>query len=101
MHAQQAQEVPLNQMEVVKASPEIAAQQCTNTQKGASKEGVDTTGVENGTWSSDVLLVSLDLPYDGTPFTTVTLWTPFGASGYQRTSMEAAADYKLAQPSNI
>jgi hypothetical protein len=62
---------------------------------------VDTTGVENGTWSSDVLLVSLDLLYDGTPSTTVTLRTPFGESGYQRTSTEAATDYKLAQPRNI
>jgi hypothetical protein len=101
MHAQQAQDVPLNQMEVVNASPAIAAQQCTNTQMGASKEGTDTTGVENGTWSSDVLLVLLDLPYDGTPSTTVTLRTPFGASRYQRASTEAAMDYELAQPSNI
>ncbi len=31
----------------------------------------------------------------------VTLRTPFGASGYQHTSTEAATDYKLAQPSNI
>jgi hypothetical protein len=101
MHAQQAQDVPLNQMEVVNASPAIVAQQGTNMQMGASKEGADTTGVENGTWSSDVLLVLLDLPYDGRPSTTVTLRTPFGASGYQHTSMEAAADYELAQPSNI
>ncbi len=57
MHVQQAQDVPLNQMKVVKASPAIAAQQCTNTQMGASKEGAGTTGVENGTWSSDVSLL--------------------------------------------
>jgi hypothetical protein len=57
--------------------------------------------VENKTWSSDVLLVLLDLQYDGTPSTTVTSRTPFGASGYQHTSTEAATDYKLAQPSNI
>jgi hypothetical protein len=31
----------------------------------------------------------------------VTLDTPFGASGYQHTSMEAEMDYKHAQPSNI
>ncbi len=68
---------------------------------GASKEGLDTTEVENGTWSSDVLLVLLNLPNDGTSSTTVTLRTLFGASGYQRTSMEAANDYMLAQPSNI
>jgi hypothetical protein len=101
MHAQQAQDVPLNQMEVVNASPAILARQGTNTQVGAPKEGADTTGVENGTWSSDVSLVSLDLPYDGTPSTTVTLDTPFGASGYQRTSTEAETDYEHAQPSNI
>jgi hypothetical protein len=102
MHAQQAQDVPLNQMEVVNASLAIAARQGTDTQIGASEEGVDTTaGVENGTWSSDVLLVLLDLPYDGTPSTMVTLDTPFGASRYQHTSTEAATDYELAQPTNI
>jgi hypothetical protein len=68
---------------------------------GASEEGADTTGVKNKTWSSDVSLVLLDLPYDGTSSTTVMLRTPFGASGYQCTSTEAATDYKLAQPSNI
>jgi hypothetical protein len=57
--------------------------------------------VENRTWSSDVLLVLLDLPYDGTPSTTVMLDTPLGASGYQRTSTEAETDYEHAQPSNI
>jgi hypothetical protein len=68
---------------------------------GAFKEGADTTGVENGTWSFDVLLMSLNLPFDSTPSTTVTLRTPFGATWYQHTSMEAATDYELAQPSNI
>ncbi len=77
MHPQQAQDVPLNQMEVLNASPAIVAWQGINMQVGATEEGADTTGVENGTWSSDVLLVSLDLPYDGTPSTTVTLDTPF------------------------
>ncbi len=101
MHTQQAQDVPLNQVEVVNASPAIAAQQCTNTQIGAPEERADTTGVENGTWSSDVLLESLDLPYDGMPSTRVTLDTPFGASGYQRISTEAEIDYERAQPSNI
>jgi hypothetical protein len=43
----------------------------------------------------------LNLPYDGTPSTTIMLRTPFGASGYQCTSTEAATDYKLAQPSNL
>jgi hypothetical protein len=69
MHTQQAQDVPLNQMEVINTSPAIAAQQGTNTQVGAPKEGAGTTGVENRIWSSDVLLVSLDLLYDGTPST--------------------------------
>jgi hypothetical protein len=88
-------------MEVVNASPAIVARQGADMQIGASEEGAETNGVENGTWSFDVLLVLLDLPYDGTPPTTVTLDTPFGASGYQRTSAEAATDYELAQPSNI
>ncbi len=103
MHAQQAKDVLLNQMEVINASLAIAALQCTDTQMGASREGADTTGVENKTWSSDVLLVVLlNLPYDGTPSTMVMLRTPFGASGYwQRTSTEATTDYVLAQPSNI
>jgi hypothetical protein len=101
MHAQKAQDVPLNQMEVDNTSPATAAQQGTDTQVGAPKEGADTTGVKNGTWSSDVLLVLLDLLYDGTPSTMVMLDTPFGASGYQRTSTEAEMDYEHAQPSNI
>jgi hypothetical protein len=76
MHAQQAQDVPLNQMEVVNASLAIAARKCTNMQIRASKAGAYTTGVENGTWSSDVLLMPLNLPYDGAPSTTVrhSLW---------------------------
>jgi hypothetical protein len=72
MHAQQAQDVPLNQMEVVNASLVVAAQQGTDTKIGASKEGADTTRVENGSWSSDVLLVLLDLPYGGMPSPIVT-----------------------------
>jgi hypothetical protein len=100
MHAQQAQDIPLNQMEVVNASMAIAAWQGTGTQVGAPKKGADTTGMENGIWSSDVLLVLLDLPYDGTPSTTVMLVTPFGASRYQCISTEAETDYEHAQPSN-
>jgi hypothetical protein len=56
MYAQQAQDVLLNQIKVINNSPAIVSQQGTNTQVGATEEGVDTTGVENGTWSSDVLL---------------------------------------------
>ncbi len=102
MHAQQAQNVLLNQMEVVSASPAIAAQQGIDTQMGAAKEGADTTGVENGTWSSDMSLVLLDLLYDGMPSTTVMLRTPSGASEYwQRASTDAAMDNVHAQPINI
>ncbi len=99
MHAQQVQDAPLNQKEVVNAPPAIVARQGTNTQVGAPEEGADTTGVVNGTWSSDVLLVLLDLPYDSTLSTTVTLDTPFGASGYQHisTNTEAETDYERAQ----
>jgi hypothetical protein len=53
MHAQQAQDVSLNQMEVINTSLAIAAWQGTDTQLGAPKEGTDTTGVEDGIWSSD------------------------------------------------
>jgi hypothetical protein len=62
MHAQQAQDVLLNQIKAVNISPAIAARQSTDTQVGAPKEGVDTTGVEDGTWLSDIWLVLLDLP---------------------------------------
>jgi hypothetical protein len=62
---------------------------------------VDTTGVGNGTWSSDVLPLLLNLLYDSTPSATATLDTPFVASGYQRTSTEVEIDYERAQPSNI
>ncbi len=57
--------------------------------------------MENGTWSSYVLLEFLNLLYDITPSTTVTFETPFGASGYKHISTEAEMDYKRAQPSNI
>ncbi len=98
----QGQDVLLNQREVVKASLTIAAQQGTDTQMGATKKGTDITGAENGTWSSDVSLELLNLPYDGMPSTMVILRTPSGASGnWQCNSMEAAMDSVLAQPSNI
>ncbi len=101
MHAQQGQDVLLNQREVIKASLTIAAQQGSNTQMGASEEGADITWVENGTWSSDVLLELLDLPFDSMPSTTVISRTLSGASGNQQgTSTEAKTDSVLAQPSN-
>jgi hypothetical protein len=69
---------------------------------GATKKGADITGVENGTCSSDVMLKSLKLPYDGMPSTTVMLMNPTGASGYwQCTSTGAAMDSVLIQASNI
>jgi hypothetical protein len=83
MHAQQGQDELLNQMEVVNASPTTVYQQGANTQMGTTKKGADITGAGNGTWSSNVLLESLNLPYDGTPTTTDMLRTPSGASGYQ------------------
>jgi hypothetical protein len=73
-------------IKVVKDSPTTVSWQGTNKQVEATKEGADTTGVENGTWSSDVLLMSLNLLYDGTPSTTVMLDTPFVATRYQCTS---------------
>jgi hypothetical protein len=70
---------------------------------GATKKEADITGVENGTWSSDMLLKLLDLLSDGTPSTTVISKTTSTASrDWQGTrSMEAATDSVLAQPSNI
>ncbi len=92
----------LNQREVVKASPTIVAQQGTDMQMGATKEEMDITGAENGTWSSDVLLELLNLLFDGTPSTIVISRTLSGASGNkQGTSTEATPDSVLAQPSNI
>jgi hypothetical protein len=66
---------------IVKASPTIGAQQGSNTQMGAIEEGVDITGVENRTWSSDVSLELLNLPFDGTLSTTVISRILSGASG--------------------
>ncbi len=90
MHAHQGQEVLLNQRKVAKASPRIIAQQGTNMQMGATKKGADITGVENGSWSSDVSLELLELPFDKTPSTMVIL----------STSMKATIDFVLAQPGN-
>ncbi len=102
MHAQQGQDVLLNQRDVVEASLTIAAQQGTNTKMGATKEGVDITGAKNGTWSSDVSLKLLDLLFDGMPSTTVISRTLSNASGnWQGTSTEATTDSVLAQFSNI
>ncbi len=102
MHAQQGWEVLLNQGKVVKASPTIVAQQVSDMQMGATKEGADITGAINRTWSSDVMLKLLDLPFDGTLSTEVIPRTLPGASENQQgTSMEAMTDTVLTQPSNI
>jgi hypothetical protein len=102
MHAQQGQEVLLSQGKVVKASPIIAAQQGSDMQMGAIKEGADITGAVNGTWSSYVLLELLDLLFDGTLSTKVVPRILSGASGNQQgASTEATTDTVLAQPSNI
>jgi hypothetical protein len=77
MHAQQGQEVLLSQGKGFGASPTIAAQQGSDTQMGATKEGADITGAVNRTCSSDVSLKLLNLPFDGTLSVCV-----FLASGY-------------------
>jgi hypothetical protein len=102
MHAQQGWEVLFSQGKVVKASLTIAAQQPLDTQMGATEEGADITGVENGTWSSDVLLELLNLPFDGMLSTKVFPRILSSASGNQQgASTEAPMDTMLAQPSNI
>jgi hypothetical protein len=69
---------------------------------GAAKEGPDITGAVNRTWSSDVLLELLNLPFDGTLSTKVIPRLFPGASRNQQgTSTEATIDTVLAQPSNI
>jgi hypothetical protein len=69
---------------------------------GGTKEGADNTGVVNGTWSSDVLLELLDLPFDSTVSTEVVLRILSGASGNQQgASTGAMTETVLTQPSNI
>jgi hypothetical protein len=71
-------------------------------QIGATKKGADITGAENTAWSSDMVLKLLNLPYDGTPSTTVISRTPSSASrNVQCTGTEAATNSVHAQPSNI
>jgi hypothetical protein len=82
MHAQLGQEVLLNQTELANASPTLACQQGSDTQMETTKKGADITGLGNRTWSSDVLLESCDLPYDGMPTTMFMSRIPSGASGY-------------------
>jgi hypothetical protein len=96
MHAQQGREVLLSQGKVVKASPKIATQQGSDTQMGATKKGADCTWAVNGTWSSDVLLELLNLPFDGTLSTKVVPRILSGASeNKQGVSMEATMDTVL------
>jgi hypothetical protein len=64
-----------------------------------TKEGVDITGVVNGAWSSDVLLESLDLPFDSTLSTKVVLRILFCVSGNQQgVSTAATPDAMFTQP---
>ncbi len=101
MHAQQGREMLLIQGKGIKAPPAIVAHQGSDTQMGATEEGVDNTGAVNGTWSSDVLLELLNLPFDGTLSTKVVLRIFSGASkNHQGTSREAMMDTVLTQPSN-
>jgi hypothetical protein len=100
MHAQQGQEVLPSQIKVLKASLTIVAQQGSDTQIGATKEGVEIKGAVNR--SSDVLLELLDLPLDSTLSTKVIPRILSSASGNQQdASTEATIDIMLAQPSNI
>jgi hypothetical protein len=84
MHAQQGWEMLLSQGKGVEASPTISAQQGSDTQMGVTKEGADITGAVNGTWSSDVSLKLLDLPFEGTLSTEVVPRILPGASGNQQ-----------------
>ncbi len=67
-------------------------------QMGATKEGADNTGVANGSWSSDVSLELLNLPFDGVVSTEVTLRILSSAFGI---STGAMTDTMLTQPSSI
>ncbi len=64
---------------------------------GATKEGADITGAVDGTWSSDVLLKSLNLPFDVTLSNKIVLWILSGASGNQQAaSTKVMTDTVLA-----
>jgi hypothetical protein len=68
----------------------------------ATKVEADITGAVNGTWSSDVLLKSLYLLFDGTLSTKVIPRILSGPSKNQQgTSTEATTDTKLANPSTM
>ncbi len=102
MHAQQSPEMLLSQGKGVKASLAIVAHQGFNTQMGATKEGADKTGAVNGTWSSDVLLKLLDLPFDGILSTEVVLSILSSASRNQQgASTGAMTDTMCTQLSYI
>jgi hypothetical protein len=102
MHAQQGQEMLLGQGKGVEALPAIVAHQGSDTQMGAIEEGADNTGAVNWTWSSDVLLKLLNLPFDGTLSTEVVPGILSGASvNQQGASTRAWIDTVLTQTSNI
>jgi hypothetical protein len=102
MHAQQGQEILLSQKKGVEASPAIVAQQGFDTQLGATEEGADNIGGVNGTWSSDVLLELLNLPFGSMLSSEVIPNILPSASGNQLgASTGATTDTMLIQPSNI
>ncbi len=102
MHAQQGWEMLISQGRGVKASPAIVAHQGSDMQMGATKEKADNTGAVNGTWSSDVLLKLLDLPFDGTVSIEVVPRILSGASRNQQGAITGATTATmLTQLSNI
>jgi hypothetical protein len=102
MHVQQCWEMLISQGRGVEASQAIGAHQGSNVQMGATKEGAYNTGALNGTWSSDVLLESLNLLFDGMVSTKVVPRTLSGASRNQKGVITGARmDIVLTQPSSI
>jgi hypothetical protein len=102
MHAQQGQEMLISQGRGVEASPAIVAHQGSNTQMGATEEEADNTGAVNRTWSSDVLLELLDLPFDSMVSTEVVPRILSSASRNQQGAITGATtNTVLTQPSNI
>ena len=69
---------------------------------GATKEGADNTGAVNRTWSSDMLLKSINLLFDGRVSTEVVSRILSGASRNQQGVITGErTDTVLTQPSSI
>ncbi len=101
-HAQQGRETLISQGRGVEASRAIVAHHGSNMQMGVTKEGADNTGAVNGTWSFDMPLKLLNLPFDGTESTEVNPRIVSGASRNQQCAITGArTDTVLTQPSNI